>query len=275
MRTPADAADAVIHTLGIRSPEDLRQLDVIAWQRGAMVRFEPLRGAEARVTVLGGRSVITISSTITDPRRRRFSMAHELGHHELHRETAPRLTVCHADDLDHWRDAHQSGRTLEQEANEFAASLLLPTRLFGPACQTANPSLDLVAQLSNQFDVSLTATALRFAEFCPESIAVVFIQDHRVKWWRGSQEFRDSGLYVATKSRVSSHTRAGACYQSGLTRPSHGPVLAGEWIETRTLEDRAQIREFALPMATQRAVLSLLWVDRDILRDEDDDWIDD
>ena len=118
-------ANHIIDELGITAPQDLQQLDLIAYQRGAVVVNGPLHGAEARLVAVGRKAVITVSTATTDLRRRRFSIAHELGHFEIQRSG---LVLCTSKDLDAW--PWQSKQNDEAEANEFAAGLLLPERLF-------------------------------------------------------------------------------------------------------------------------------------------------
>lgn len=60
-------------------------------------------------------------------RRLRFSVAHELGHHVLHRELAAKLPFATLAEFAVWtKGYHGQQYTLEQEANEFAGRLLVP-----------------------------------------------------------------------------------------------------------------------------------------------------
>jgi Zn-dependent peptidase ImmA (M78 family) len=54
--------------------------------RGALVRDENLNGAEARLVIFGDRAIISASTHIIEPLQRRFAIAHEIGHLELHRQ---------------------------------------------------------------------------------------------------------------------------------------------------------------------------------------------
>src|SRR3990172_7480750 len=155
MATPSFYVNRILQELGITEPEDLKLLDLIAWQRGALVIEQPLKGAEARLTFVGVRAIITISSAVLDPRRKRFSIAHEIGHLEMHRRDG-NLAFCTKEDIDSW-EFHQAGTKKEQEANEFASALLLPEQLFAPRCQERDPSLEVIAELADRFEVSLTA----------------------------------------------------------------------------------------------------------------------
>lgn len=60
-------------------------------------------------------------------RRLRFSVAHELGHHVLHREQAAGLNFASLADFATWTKGYRGQQySLEQEANEFAGRLLVP-----------------------------------------------------------------------------------------------------------------------------------------------------
>jgi Zn-dependent peptidase ImmA (M78 family) len=81
-----------------------------------------------------------------NPERKRFTLAHELGHHFLHEGIKLRL-----DNLDY--SASDKNTTEETEANYFAASLLIPKELLLPKLEN-NVS---VSELADYFKVSLSA----------------------------------------------------------------------------------------------------------------------
>lgn len=85
--------------------------------------------------------------------RRRFTVAHELGHWLLHKdifdkepELYPYLPRFSAPDV---------SNILEQEANHFAANLLVPTKLLRPVKDAP------VSTLASVFDVSKTMMEIR------------------------------------------------------------------------------------------------------------------
>jgi hypothetical protein len=91
-------------------------------------------------------------------RRFRFTIAHEVGHWICHVVRAARAgpVFCRAKDL-----SEDADRTLEREANVFAAELLMP----GPAVRAAWQELGDVAACANRFDVSPTAMQWRLYGF--------------------------------------------------------------------------------------------------------------
>jgi hypothetical protein len=274
MLLPSRAAERVIDELGITSIDDLQLLDAIAWERGATVLYKPLHGAEARLVALGRRSIITISSLVEDPRRRRFGVAHELGHLEMHRRRS-NMFLCSSQDINDWGE-RKSDRSLEREANEFAAALLLPERFFASQCKGENPSLDFISKLAMAFNVSLTATALRYLRFCDEVCAVVFSQDGYIKWFRCSDQFEyvrdDVGLYIDVRVKLDPSSIAASLFDNHtLVQSSSKRIDASVWFEPGHYRSDATIVEQSWAMPRYNAVLTLLWVDDDI-EDQDSLW---
>jgi len=266
MAKPDYYANRILDALGVSAPRDLGDLEAIAWTRGLLVTYRPLRGAEARIAIHGRRGIITVSSTVTDPGRRRFSIAHELGHFEIHRRLS-QLAVCATADLNDW-DARQTSQAREHEANEFAAALLLPERFLQPQCQGLPPSLEAVSALAREYGASLTATARRFTDFTPEPCAVVFSQGGYSRWFQGSREFQDLGLFVDVKTKLDPSTSAVQMLhgQSGITLPRR--VDASAWFKPGRYRRGVTLLEQTCLMPNLDAALTLLWVDEDIDGDE-------
>jgi hypothetical protein len=266
MADPVAAAERVLNEVGIIRVEDLSLLELIAWERGALVRSTYLTGAEARIAMAGERAVITVSTTVRDPRRRRFSVAHELGHLEMHR-TEGGLALCASADIDDWQSP-RADAVREQEANQFAAALLLPERFFRPLCRKREPSLDLIAELADRFDVSLTATALRYLQFCNEACAVVFSRDGTVKWFRGSKYFDELRVFIPVARRLDGSSLAASFFQDDTLLATRTRVYASTWFAPGRYNRDATIYEQSWSMPSHNAVLTLLWVADDIEEDD-------
>jgi hypothetical protein len=260
------AAERVLNEVGITRVEDLSLLELIAWERGALVRSTYLTGAEARIAMAGERAIITVSTTVRDSRRRRFSVAHELGHLEMHR-TEGGLAFCVSTDIDEW-PSHQADAGREQEANQFAAALLLPERFFKPLCRKKEPSLDLVAELADRFDVSLTATALRYLQFCNEACAVVFSRDRDIQWFRGSKYFDELRVFIPVARPLDQSSLAASFFQGDSLRTTRTRVYASTWFAPGRYNSDATIYEQSWSMPSYNAVLTLLWVADDIEEDD-------
>jgi Zn-dependent peptidase ImmA (M78 family) len=266
LASPSVIAQRIIEKLGISKPQDLENLELIAWERGALVLNDKLEGAEARLAAVSQRAIITVSCAVKDVRRRRFSIAHELGHWEIDRY-ASELSVCTTDDLNNWMP-QPSKPNREQEANEFASALLMPEQFFAPLCQDQDPSFELISDLADRFKVSLTATAMRYVRFTSETCATVFSKDGLVKWFNGSTEFSDLGVFIEVRVKPDPSSLAASFFQGRSIPSSQRNISASVWLAPGHYRKNARIKEQALAMPNYNSVLTLLWIDEDI-EDED------
>lgn len=150
-------AESVLRDLGIAEPEDI-DVEAIAWHLGAKVRYRELYSCEARIVGRGDRAIITVDDRIPQTRRK-FSVAHELGHWRHHRG---RCLVCRSDEIG---DRRRSATDPERVADGFASDLLLPRYVLDPLLRKMKrPDLVAVRQLAARFGTSLTATTIKMME---------------------------------------------------------------------------------------------------------------
>ena len=113
------------------------------------------------------------------PYRRRYSIAHELGHFlcAWHERRQTPLFACTRGDMGRWtgEDEHQRQ---EAEANRFALELLAPARLMA-SCLKKLPDLEHVLDLSPKLEVSKEAIARRYASLHSQCVAAIFCRDGR------------------------------------------------------------------------------------------------
>lgn len=148
-------AERLLQTLGVTEPREI-DLEAIAFFVGARIRYRQLEGCEARIIGYNETAIITVNSR-SSLRRKRFSVAHELGHWQHHRG---RCLVCRAEES-------LPGGLLDPEriANGYAADLLMPNYLFGPMVrQQAKITLATASVLADAFETSLQATAIRLVQ---------------------------------------------------------------------------------------------------------------
>lgn len=266
MSHPETMANWVLDKIPVLVLEDLLLLEKIVWARRGRVVEEPLEGAEAQLLLVPGkRAIITVSSGIKNRQRKRFSIAHELGHMEMHREEI-KLNICTRQDI------ADTGRTvphnLEQEANQFASCFLMPTRFVKEYYQEVAQSIDSIRKVAETFDVSLTAAALRFIDFISEPVAVVFSRAGRIEWFKPTQDFLDTDVFVNIGETVGSETAAGKIFR-GISVPDRWQeVKPSNWLKKRRFRDDAVIKEWSISMMNYESVLSILWIEDDIEEDD-------
>jgi Zn-dependent peptidase ImmA (M78 family) len=157
-------ADALLAAAGITRPPV--PVDKIARKLGVDLVYRPFEGnISAMLFRDGDRRIIGVNSSHVGTRQR-FSIAHELGHHELHPGREVTLDRVVRIDL---RDRESSSGSDRQEiaANQFAAELLMPrqwvTREVSIRVPGGRvPDQDRLANdLAKLFEVSLQAMQYR------------------------------------------------------------------------------------------------------------------
>ena len=254
VRTAASAARNVLSDLQIRHPTET-ELENIAFMRGATVRTIPLMGAEGRLTrVAGGRAFISVASRIAYSPRRRWVIAHELGHFETH-DDENQLEICDEQDIDQRYDPGT-----EREANAFAAELLMPSSLWEKRVDVKEPTLVAVSELADEFQVSLIAAAIRFVKLSPERCALVFAKQERVQWAAYSSDF---GFWIDPHHPLDPYTVAMDYFKKGFVTSEREIVSARSWVTAPSLTDDDDLVEYCRPVPSLEATLSLLWIPPD------------
>jgi len=249
-------AREIIKTLGISHPTQV-EIEDIAWIRGALVKEERLEGSEGRLVRQKNRGIISVKADIRELGKRRFVIAHELGHFELHKELGP-IMVCTDDDMLFWR---QKRRPQEEEANIFAAELLMPEELFSSKSKCSDPSLGLIEQLASEFKVSLTATALRYIAFSPYRCTLVISENKKIKWYKATKDFN---YYLKTGIDLHRYSVAIDFFEGKTLAQKIESVFANAWIQGENLDSNAMIKEYSKALPSYNAVMTLLWIDEDI-----------
>jgi len=248
---PEFKAGSIIATLKIVDAADISVED-IAWVRGALVLEGGLRGADARLVHTPGvqPAIIRVNPTVRPPGRKRFAIAHELGHLEL-KHNPGSVTECAEKEFLAW---YQKQNDQEVDANIFAAALLMPKKLFLKRLEGTVPSMDLIEDLAEFFQTTLTATAIRYAQLCGERCAVVFSRNARIEWVRRSPEF---GAWIPPKTKLSENTYAIDYYTKGTVSTKRESARLDAWVEDGS--PRATIYEQSRPLPSWESVLTLVW----------------
>jgi hypothetical protein len=250
---PVLQARALLDRLHVESPSEIL-VEEMACSQGAMVVWKPLKGADGRLLRLGRRAVIRVRDDIPELGRRRFVIAHELGHLLLAHRT-DLLKVCDERDLLEWGKAQ---RWAENDANEFAAELLMPERFFRPRCQIGDPSLAVIEQLAGEFQTSLTATAVRYVEGSSDRCAIVVSRDGQIRWNRCSESFP---YWCLRRGPLHGYTFAIDSLDAKPVPDRMSQVGATGWLPGLKRHADRFIWEQSRVISRQfRVVLSLLWL---------------
>lgn len=161
---PYACAQQLLARLGIQSAPT--PVEKVAKALGAQVRFSPFDDELAgMVYVKDGVPIIGVNS-LHHPNRQRFTIAHELGHLELHREIITSKVHVDKNFPVLMRDPKSATGTelLEIQANQFAAELLMPRKLIDQVLAGKKFDIDdegPIEELAKKFRVSKQALEYR------------------------------------------------------------------------------------------------------------------
>lgn len=240
-------AEYILRELGVTEPREI-DVEAIAWYLGAKVKYDHLEQCDARIVGADDNAIITVSQQ-SSPQRQRFSVCHELGHWVYHRR---RMLFCGADEIER---PSSEAVTLERAADRFASELLMPGYLFLPIAQSfGRPSMHIVRKLSEIFNTSQTATAIRLVELNQLPILLTSHGRSGRRWFARSQSVTHDWM---PKSNLAPESPAFTMV-FGRAPPMMPPrsVNASNWF-SRWDASRFEIVEESMRVATSE-VLTLL-----------------
>jgi Zn-dependent peptidase ImmA (M78 family) len=239
---------------GISNPKELC-LEDIALTKGILVKEGPLYKMEARLIRKGNKGLIRIREDIPEHGRKRFAIAHELGHWELHKDISQLFTCTEKDFM-----AKYKGSSEEIEANYFAVSLLMPEKHFKSYSQGMPMSLETVRQISDYFMASLTATARRYTELSEDYCAIVCSEAGKVRWFQGSGNFM-SCFWISPGCKLNRNTIAGELFnQNKQFEVKLEKVDISSWSDKNDCISQNEFIEESIYMPKYKQVFSLLYL---------------
>ncbi len=187
------------------------------------------------------------------PRRMRFSIAHEIGHWELHPECSQGFLVCTAADITDY------GRSPEEaEANLFAASLLMPKHLISPQLLKRDPEFKVAESMALEFDVSRTAAVRRFVDLSKQPVVLVASDGNEVLWITRSASARRA--FVSPGIPIPRHSVTAECMAESKSASGMELVDVGVWFPELDVGDDFEVFEQVRVAPAFNLVLTLLWL---------------
>ena len=193
------------------------------------------------------KAIITVNDE--SPRyRQRFSAGHELGHWLSDR--GKNVFSCSENLLStEWTNSNR-----EQRANRYAANLLLPDFMFVPRARNQPITFYTVERLADEFQTSLTATAIRLVEYGSYPAMLVCNDKRELRWFVRGIAVPES---LWPKKSLSYDSMAIEVLHEKGKRPGPTDVPAGAWFD-HPESYRYVIREDSRKITTD-LVITLLW----------------
>jgi Zn-dependent peptidase ImmA (M78 family) len=241
-------SEAFLRRFGLDSRERLAE---IAEEFGIDVLYRPAESYDGALLRIrdAQRGCIVINSRIREESRKRFALAHEIGHFVLPGQqevSAP----CKQQRIENWdADLYRP----ELEANRFAAEILMPRGLMADFVQS-EPSLESIRSIAQLCGTSLTASAVRLITLTPHRAAVVWSENQKILWSKLSEGF----VRWIRKGEVRENSFAAQCYRKESVPDELAPVPASAWLYEKGLREGAQMWEQSVGLKRYGTVLSLL-----------------
>jgi Zn-dependent peptidase ImmA (M78 family) len=160
------AADKLIRELGIN--EMPIPVEKIAVHAGCQVKaFDDDKDGVSGVFMVQNSVPVIGYNCNQSPVRQRFTIAHELGHFILHNHNDPNEVYVDHNTYPLFRDQNSStgASIIEQQANAFAAALLMPEKLVVEEIRNINfdftDESPALSELALKFNVSTMAMSIR------------------------------------------------------------------------------------------------------------------
>jgi len=176
------AAIKLMKEIGITDPNQI-PIELIASGLNATIVAKKLSNSDGRIVFGDKRTIITINSNIEYEGKRRFTIAHEIGHLIMHRNHFQ----IHQDNdatLEYFQKGNQ-----ETEANEFASEILMPENVFRRISDEYEFSPALLNHLANYFKTSITSIAYAYFNYGIHPICLIYSHNNTVKYWMRPKDY--------------------------------------------------------------------------------------
>jgi len=189
--------------------------------------------------------------------RARFTFAHELGHFFIDEQRNSLLLglspshTCFTN--------FRSKNYAERQADYFASCLLLPQSKIEKDCLKRLFNFSILSELSKKYQISLTATAIRFTSIGNHPLMVVFSYDKKIVWYCFSNDF-PYWILRHGKNKVPEDTVAGDFFYKHEQSKTTQEVYAIDWFDN-VFDNNINRKFHEHCVFGAKSVLSIIWED--------------
>ncbi|PZV82285.1 uncharacterized protein DUF955 [Algoriphagus aquaeductus] len=263
-------AQKLLHLCGLDDVIDL-ELDffvagLITVGLDVLLIEEEMANCDGKIIFGEKKSIIKVNSKIQFGQRKRFVVAHEIGHLLMHRNfELPEDTFANFNVIEGMENTLRNGKQ-ELEANEFASELLMPENLFLKEAMEKKFTPSLIKELSEKFRTSLTATVYRYLQHSQlHPICIVFIENGRVKYWKKSEDLK---VWMSDYNKLPPPSDSVAMeylqkdYDFIYTLEEKAQTISkSTWFKLNQYDEDSDFYEYCIPTKRYRTILSIIWED--------------
>jgi hypothetical protein len=251
-------ARALLNLIDMRAPVDLYDL---ADTLGLQIRDVPSTGFDGALVRIAGRriagrpgGIIATRESIAGDARKRFTIAHEIGHFVLPGHGVD-VSVCVNEQLDL---AREKVAQMEKQANAFASELLLPLHTVAEIVGKYGFSMETCSFVSEIFDASLTASASQCVKASEREVALVVTDGRIIKYFQRGDRWN---YYIKRNEKLSPASLA-VTLASGGPLEAQGKVPGTAWTSRLDCPD---LWEESLLMPRYNRIITLLSVPKTLV----------
>ncbi len=251
---PAKIAAELIDNYCIPSPDKL-DIEEIVWAEKLVIKEIPLRNYMGMINFNSNYGLITINSNSMEATQKKFTLAHEMGHFFNERNKPDHLKGCRTEDLSNFK----SHKHNEENANIFAAELLMHRPWFNDFTKDRDINFNLLKEIAEYFNVSLSAAAFRYINIGRHPAAIIFSRKGIVEW----SAFHDFfPLKFLTRGyKVPKDSSAYDFFNGKTMQTEPDLITAKSWFaEDFNCRPTTYLYEQNVAMPNYNAVLTLLWL---------------
>ncbi|WP_417857799.1 ImmA/IrrE family metallo-endopeptidase [Xanthomarina gelatinilytica] len=242
-------------------------MDLFVSALGATLIEEPLKNSDGKIIRGNTKTLIKINSEILYEEKKRFTIAHEVGHYLLHDKLDLAVHNENSNTLNWFQNIEQQAKKgiQEYEANDFASELLMPEIIFRKFIEYKSFSPSLIKEISIRFKTSLTSVVYRLITLDVFPLLVVFISDGVVRYWRKSSDLK-GWLKDVTKLSPPEDSVAKEYIDADYDFIYKGEEKAQEierstWFKLYENQEDSDFMEYCIPTKQYKTIISIIWED--------------
>lgn len=190
------------------------------------------------------------------PERKRFTVAHEIGHFVLHRHQRPSFNC----DKESVHAGIDTLKEIEREADDFASNLLMPGDMLRDRIAGKRIDFHLLGALAKEFGVSLESMCIRLVKYTEQRAVLVYWDHGFLKYQWPSGNARKTRVRLRQTGEPQEPLPGTLAADDDVTQEWDGvDMLAKTWCSSEA--DDIKLRELKHSYPDGNRVLSLLMLE--------------
>ncbi|MFY7939068.1 MAG: ImmA/IrrE family metallo-endopeptidase [Flavobacterium sp.] len=256
----------LLDDIGVDEVSEIGLENIIAGLDATLIEESLNNNCDGKIIFGETKTIIKINKDIEFATRKKFALAHELGHLVLHKNLElPDDNFTTLNVVSGSEKFLKNGQQ-ELEANDFASEILMPSKIFLKEARGKKFTPQLIKNLSERFQTSLTSVLFKYLQFEElHPILLVMVENGKVKYWKKSNDLK---LFVKDIIKLSP-PKESVCYE--YLENDYGFVYENDekaqvinkstWFNLGRYDEDEDFYEYCIPTKKYKTILSVIWED--------------